>query len=102
MLIVDSMFGVGTMMQEDGWVDPFSFEELWLPSDLPAPVMKPSLAAVSKNGQLRYIMPALDLTVQAAGKLWWNRGFNSIPLAGEGYLYLLQMVQVVWGGYVCA
>ena len=29
------MFGC---VQEDGWVDPFSFEELWLPSDLPNPV----------------------------------------------------------------
>ena len=64
-------------------MDPFSFEELWLPSDLPAPVMKPSLAAVARNGQIRYIMPSLDLTVQKAGKLWWNRGFNSIPLAGR-------------------
>ena len=75
------MFNSASYGKEDGWVDPFSFEELWLPSDLPAPVMKPSLAAVARNGQIRYLMPSLDMTVQAAGKLWWNRGFNSIPLA---------------------
>lgn len=77
------MFNSASYGEENGWVDPFSFEELWLPADLPAPVMKPSLAAVARNGEIRYLMPSLDLTVQAAGKLWWNRGFNSIPLAAR-------------------
>lgn len=77
------MFNSASYGEEDGWVDPFSFEELWLPSDLPAPVMRPSLSCVAKDGQIRYLMPALELSVQAGGKLWWNRGMNSIPLAAR-------------------
>lgn len=77
------MFNSASYGEEDGWVDPFSFEELWLPSDLPAPVMRPCISAVAKDGQIRYLLPALEFSVQAGGKLWWNRGMNSIPVAGR-------------------
>ena len=94
--------------EEDGWVDPFSFEELWLPQDLPAPSMKPSLSAVAKDGQIRYLMPALEFTVEAGGQRWWNRGVNSIPLARRWMdvnavnLKSLYLVGFAQGGYESA
>lgn len=102
------MYNSESYGEEDGWVDPFSFEELWLPSDLPPPVMKPSLSCVAKDGQIRYLMPALDLSVQAGGKLWWNRGMNSIPLAARWMdvnavnIASLNLVGFAQGGYESA
>jgi len=102
------MFNSASYGEEDGWVDPFSFEELWLPSDLPAPVIRPCLSAVAKNGQLRYILPSLDISVQAGGKLWWNRGMNSIPVAAKWMdvnavnLNSLHLVGFKQGGYESA
>ena len=102
------MFHSGSYGEEDGWVDPFSFEELWLPQDLPAPSMKPSLSAVAKDGQIRYLMPALEFTVEAGGQRWWNRGVNSIPLARRWMdvnavnLKSLHLVGFAQGGYESA
>ena len=64
-----------------GWVDPISFEEVWLPLDLPTPQQRPAVAALIKDGSIRCIMPALDISVQASGQTWWNRGICSFPLA---------------------
>eukprot|EP00960_Hanusia_phi_P034502 751118-Hanusia_phi.AAC.1 len=74
-------YNSGSYGEENGWVDPFSFDETWLPTDLPLPLMRPAIGALTKDGQVKYIMPALDMCVQAGGKLWWNRGINSVPLA---------------------
>jgi hypothetical protein len=64
-----------------GWVDPISFDEVWLPLDLPSPQQRPAIAALIKDGSIRCIMPALDISVQASGQTWWNRGICSFPLA---------------------
>lgn len=67
--------------QEDGWVDPVSWKELWLPEDLPLPLLRPGVAALIKDGVVRYLMPGLEVSIQAGGKLWWNRGMCSFPMA---------------------
>ena len=64
-----------------GWVDPISFDEVWLPLDLPAPQQRPAVAVLIKDGAIRCIMPALDISVHASGETWWNRGMCSFPLA---------------------
>jgi hypothetical protein len=65
-----------------GWVDPISFEEVWLPLDLPAPEQRPAIAALTKDGSIRCIMPALDISVKdLSGITWRNRGLCSFPLA---------------------
>lgn len=66
---------------EDGWVDPLAYDEAWLADDLPAPVLRPAIGALVKGGELRYIMPGVEMTVQCGGKLWWNRGVKTFPLA---------------------
>jgi len=68
---------------QGGWVDPISWGELWLPEDLPLPVMRPAVAAIVRDGVVRYLMPGLDVSIQAGGKLWWNRGMCSFPLASK-------------------
>ena len=52
-------------IEREGWCDPVSFEEVWLPVDLPAPTQRPAIAALVKDGAIRYIMPALDISVEA-------------------------------------
>lgn len=64
-----------------GWVDPVTFDELWLPADLPPPSLYPSVTLVLKDGAPRYICPTLDAVVEAAGREWRNRGQASVPLA---------------------
>ena len=67
---------------EQGWVDPISFEEVWLPLDLPIPHQRPAIAALTKDGSIRCIMPALDISVKdESGLAWRNRGLCSFPLA---------------------
>ncbi|KAJ1618954.1 hypothetical protein T492DRAFT_1089355, partial [Pavlovales sp. CCMP2436] len=62
------------------WVDPITFEELWLPSDLPVPSFHLSLILVLKDGVPRYLCPAVDSTVEAGGRDWRNRGLKSVPM----------------------
>ena len=62
-------------------MDPVSWKELWLPEDLPLPLMRPAVAALVKDGVIRYLLPGVEVSVQAGGKLWWNRGMCSFPMA---------------------
>jgi hypothetical protein len=61
------IFNSDSMGEEDGWVDPVSFSELWLPSDLPLPMMRPALVALAKDGVVRHLMPGMDISVQVRG-----------------------------------
>jgi hypothetical protein len=72
---------IDTDSLEKGWVDPVSFEEVWLPLDLPSPKQRPAIAALVKDGAIRCIMPALDISIHASGQRWWNRGMCSFPFA---------------------
>jgi hypothetical protein len=66
-----------------GWVNPTSFDELYLPSDLPLPKYQPSLGIGVSNGVLRYIMPSTILTLDTPDKSWRNRGITSLPRASS-------------------
>lgn len=63
------------------WVNPITFEDLWLPEDLPLPTFHLALTLVLKDGVPRYVSPAVDSTVFADGREWRNRGLCSVPLA---------------------
>lgn len=65
----------------DEWVNPLTFEELWLPEDLPLPTFHLALTFVLKNGTPRYICPGIDATIVAGGREWRNRGLCSVPMA---------------------
>ena len=61
---------------------PASFEQLWLPDDLPQPRARAAIGLVLRNGDPRYVFPTLDTFLETSdGVLWRNRGLNSVPLA---------------------
>eukprot|EP00957_Ditylum_brightwellii_P152301 11595245-Ditylum_brightwellii.AAC.1 len=65
-----------------GWVSPSSFEQLWLPMDLPPPTASAALGLVLKDGILCYAFPTVETVLAMRdGKAWHNRGLNSLPLA---------------------
>lgn len=70
---------------ELGFVDSTSFEELYLPADLPIPNGKAALGIVVANGIPRYIAPSVILTLNTPDKEWRNRGLCSIVRA-DGWL----------------
>ena len=45
---VTKLSGAGGADEEDGWVDPISFEQLWLPEDLPLPSSHLAVSLVIK------------------------------------------------------
>ena len=50
---------------DDGdWLNPTSFEELYLPRDLPVPKALPALGVLLHCGIPRYIMPSVILTLE--------------------------------------
>ena len=65
----------------EGWCNPSSFDTLFLPADLPMPMARMALGIVMANGSPRYLMPSLVLTLETPGKIWRNRGLNSLPRA---------------------
>ena len=66
---------------DEGWCNPSSFDTLFLPADLPMPMARMALGIVMANGSPRYLMPSLVLTLETPGKIWRNRGLNSLPRA---------------------
>ena len=69
---------------DGGWVNPITFEHLWLPVDLPLPTTRPAIGCVLKNGMPRYFFPTVETTLTSpddAEKKWHNRGLNSLPMA---------------------
>lgn len=63
------------------WVNPTSFDSLYLPADLPYPRVSPALGVVLQHGSVRYIMPSLILSLETPDRLWRNRGLCSLPRA---------------------
>ncbi|CAM9621049.1 unnamed protein product [Choristocarpus tenellus] len=76
-----TLTGVPQSNDQVGWVDPLSFNELWIPSGSPTPQMTLSLGMLIKDGNPRYLMPAMDVSVSKGGHSWRNRGMNSFPVA---------------------
>lgn len=66
---------------QKGWIYPSSFDTLYLPSDLPPPLLAPALGVVVVHGTPRYIMPSTILSLQTPDKAWRNRGVCSLPRA---------------------
>ena len=67
-----------------GWVNPVTFEQLWLPIDLPLPTARAAIACVLKDGVPRYFMPTIETSITSpddAATKWYNRGLNSLPMA---------------------
>jgi hypothetical protein len=68
-------------LQPKSWVNPTSFDTLFLPSDLPVPLVRPALGIALAKGVPRYLMPSLVLTLETPGQVWRNRGLCSLPRA---------------------
>jgi len=62
----------------DGYVNPTSIDELWLPIDLKQPDIRISLGLHVKDGVIRHIMPAIDVSFNGKHH---NRGMSSVPRA---------------------
>jgi hypothetical protein len=63
---------------EDGFVSPTSVDELWLPVDLKQPQCKLALGLHVRDGVIRHILPAVDLSYDGQHR---NRGLCSVPRA---------------------
>jgi len=64
---------------QEGWVNPTSYTNLFLPADLPLPDASLCLGVALSNGSPRYIFPSLSLSLETPSRLWRNRGINSLP-----------------------
>ena len=65
----------------EGWVNPTSFKDLFLPADLPLPKALPALGVCLANGVPRFLMPSLCLSLETPARSWRNRGVSSAPRA---------------------
>lgn len=62
----------------EGFVTPFSIDELWQPVDLIRPHMKLALGFHVRSGVIRHVMPAVDMSYDGRHR---NRGMCSVPRA---------------------
>lgn len=67
----------------DGWVACTSYDEMYLPADLPLPNMRAALGLVVINGVPRYAMPSVIASLDTPGRMWRNRGLKSLPRANN-------------------
>mmetsp|Transcript_30423 Transcript_30423/g.43585 ORF Transcript_30423/g.43585 Transcript_30423/m.43585 type:complete len:317 (-) Transcript_30423:2928-3878(-) len=74
---------VESSLDNPGWLNPTTFQELYLPKDLPLPIAKPALGIVLNYGIPRYIMPSVVLSLETPGQIWRNRGINTLPRAAS-------------------
>jgi hypothetical protein len=65
----------------EGWTDPTSFDELYVPADLPMPMMLPALGVCVAQGVPRYVMPSCVLYLETPEGKWRNRGLSTLPRA---------------------
>ena len=65
----------------DGWIAPSTFDELFLPADLPMPQFTPALGICVAQGVPRYVMPSCILSLATPEGEWRNRGLKSLPRA---------------------
>lgn len=72
---------VESPLDGDGWVNPTTFDSLYLPEDLPIPKAHPALGVALSYGVPRYVMPSLVLTLSTPAQTWRNRGLCSLPRA---------------------
>lgn len=63
------------------FVPPASFEQLWLPANLPVPHARMAIGLVLRNGKPQYIFPTLDTYLDVGERRYHNRGLCSVPLA---------------------
>jgi hypothetical protein len=63
----------------DGFVNPISIDELWQPLDLKIPDAQLAVGLHVRDGVIRHILPALDLSMN--GGCHRNRGLCSVPRA---------------------
>ncbi|OEU23620.1 hypothetical protein FRACYDRAFT_267567 [Fragilariopsis cylindrus CCMP1102] len=65
--------------EDNGFVTPTSIDSLWQPIDLIRPKMKLALGIHIRNGSIRHVFPALDISYD--GNQHRNRGMCSVPRA---------------------
>ena len=81
------VFRVPAPAANDDWtsgtsfVPPASFEQLWLPANLPVPHARMAIGLVLRNGKPQYIFPTLDTYLDVGERRYHNRGLCSVPLA---------------------
>lgn len=63
-----------------GFVPPTSVEELWQPLDLKQPTCRLALGLHVRDGTIRHVLPAVDLTLDDGHR---NRGMCSVPRAHQ-------------------
>lgn len=77
----ENLIPIESASSGEGWLQPTSFDSLYLPSDLPPPIIKPALGFAVSNGVARYLMPSLICSLETPSRVWRNRGLCSLPRA---------------------
>jgi len=77
----DGLVEIPTPGNEGDWLDPRHVGELWVPEGLPNPSPQPALQFLIKDGELRYMMPAMPTFLDLGERRYWNRGLRTQPLA---------------------
>lgn len=80
---------------DDGFVQPSSIDELWQPVDLKRPEIKLALGLHIREGVIRHVMPAVDLSF--GGGTHRNRGVCSVPRAHSWIDFSLSLDE--WESY---
>ena len=65
----------------DGFVNPTSIDELWQPMDLVYPSCQLAIGLHIRDGSIRHVLPAVDLTLQSTNNAHRNRGLCTVPRA---------------------
>ncbi|CAJ1948967.1 unnamed protein product [Cylindrotheca closterium] len=79
----------------DGFVQPTSVDEIWHPIDLKRPAVKLAMGLHVREGTIRHVMPAIDLSYD--GGAHRNRGMCSVPRAHSWIDFSLSMDE--WENY---
>eukprot|EP00538_Stauroneis_constricta_P011710 CAMPEP_0119553442 /NCGR_PEP_ID=MMETSP1352-20130426/6200_1 /TAXON_ID=265584 /ORGANISM="Stauroneis constricta, Strain CCMP1120" /LENGTH=343 /DNA_ID=CAMNT_0007599861 /DNA_START=176 /DNA_END=1203 /DNA_ORIENTATION=+ len=73
----------------NGFVNPSSIDELWQPIDLNYPELRMAVGLHVRNGEVRHIMPAVDLSFMNGQHR--NRGMCTVPRAHGWVTYMRGM-----------
>mmetsp|Transcript_19677 Transcript_19677/g.48369 ORF Transcript_19677/g.48369 Transcript_19677/m.48369 type:complete len:314 (-) Transcript_19677:16-957(-) len=93
--VLDEEGGLSRIPDSDGFVQPTSVDEIWHPVDLKRPVVKLAMGLHVREGTIRHVMPAIDLSYE--GGAHRNRGMCSVPRAHSWIGFSLSLDE--WENY---
>eukprot|EP00980_Cylindrotheca_fusiformis_P008424 scaffold1784_cov116-Cylindrotheca_fusiformis.AAC.4 len=93
--VLDEDNTLSRIPDDNGFVRPTSVDEIWQPVDLKRPGLKLALGLHVRDGTIRHLMPAVDLSFE--GGIHRNRGMCSVPRAHTWIDFTLSLDE--WDNY---